>query len=65
MFFVLSGLQIMGYLTHPLWGILHFSVRGMALKYIVTDMLKAFLGNNSVKTFKRATVETVSQWTNV
>jgi hypothetical protein len=31
----------------------------------VTDSLKAFLGNGSVNTFQRATMETVSQWTNV
>jgi hypothetical protein len=33
--------------------------------YIVTDLLKAFLGSGSVNTFQRATMETVSQWTNV
>jgi hypothetical protein len=32
-------------------------------KYSVTDSLKAFLGNGSVNTFERATVEYVSQWT--
>jgi hypothetical protein len=32
---------------------------------IVTDLLKAFLGNALVYTFQRATMETVSQWTNV
>jgi hypothetical protein len=32
---------------------------------IVTDLIKAFLGNGSVNTFQRATVEDVSQWTNV
>jgi hypothetical protein len=32
---------------------------------IVTDLLKAFLGNVSVNTFQRATMEDVSQWTNV
>jgi hypothetical protein len=31
----------------------------------VTDLLKAFLGNGSVNTFQRATMEDVSQWTNV
>jgi hypothetical protein len=31
----------------------------------VTDLLKAFLGNGSVKTFQRVTMEDVSQWTNV
>jgi hypothetical protein len=33
--------------------------------HIVTDLLKAFLGNGSVNMFQRATVEDVSQWTNV
>jgi hypothetical protein len=32
---------------------------------IVTELLKAFLGNGSVNTFQRATVEDVPQWTNV
>jgi hypothetical protein len=32
---------------------------------VVTDLLKAFLGNGSVNTFQRATMEDVSQWTNV
>jgi hypothetical protein len=32
---------------------------------IVTDLLKAFLGNGSVNTFQRATMEAVSQWTNI
>jgi hypothetical protein len=32
---------------------------------IVTDLLKAFLGNGSVNTFRRATMEDMSQWTNV
>jgi hypothetical protein len=32
---------------------------------IVTDLLKAFLGNGSVNTFQHATMENVSQWTNV
>jgi hypothetical protein len=32
---------------------------------IVMDLLKAFLGNGSVITFKRATMEDVSQWMNV
>jgi hypothetical protein len=31
----------------------------------VTDLLKAFMGNSSVNTFQSATVEDVSQWTNV
>jgi hypothetical protein len=31
----------------------------------VTDLLKAFLDNGSVNTFQRATMEAVSQWTNV
>jgi hypothetical protein len=34
-------------------------------KNIVTDLLKPFLGNGSVNTFQRATMEDVSQWTNV
>jgi hypothetical protein len=29
------------------------------------DLFKAFLGNGSVNTFQRATMEDVSQWTNV
>jgi hypothetical protein len=29
------------------------------------DFLKAFLGNDSVNTFRCATMEDVSQWTNV
>jgi hypothetical protein len=33
--------------------------------YIVTVLLKASIGNHSVNTFQRATVEDVSQWTNV
>jgi hypothetical protein len=33
--------------------------------YIVTDLLKAFLGDGSVNMIQRATVEDVSQWTNV
>jgi hypothetical protein len=33
--------------------------------YIVTDLPRAFLGNGSVNTFQRSTVEDVSQWTNV
>jgi hypothetical protein len=32
---------------------------------IVMDLLKAFLGNSSVNMFQRATMEDVSQWTNV
>jgi hypothetical protein len=32
---------------------------------IVTDLLKAFLGNGSVNTFKRLTMEDVSQWASV
>jgi hypothetical protein len=32
---------------------------------IVTDLLKAFLSNGSVNTFERATMEAVSQRTNV
>jgi hypothetical protein len=30
-------------------------------QYIVTDLLKALLGNGSVNTFQRATMEIVSQ----
>jgi hypothetical protein len=37
----------------------------IAPKYIVTDLLKAFLGNGSVNRFQRATMGTVSQWTNI
>jgi hypothetical protein len=33
--------------------------------HIVTDLLKPFLSNGSVNTFQRATIEDVSQWTNV
>jgi hypothetical protein len=33
--------------------------------YIVTSLLKAFLGNGSVNMFQRATMEVVSQWTYV
>jgi hypothetical protein len=32
---------------------------------IVTDLLKAFLGNSLVNMFQCATMEDVSQWTNV
>jgi hypothetical protein len=32
---------------------------------IVTDLPIAFLGNGSVNTFQRATMEDVSQWTNL
>jgi hypothetical protein len=32
---------------------------------IVTDLLKAFLGNGPVNTFQCATMEDVSQWMNV
>jgi hypothetical protein len=32
---------------------------------IVTDLRKAFLGNGSVNTFQRSTMEDVSQWTNI
>lgn len=32
---------------------------------IVTDLLKAFLGNGSVNMIQRATIEDVSQWMNV
>jgi hypothetical protein len=32
---------------------------------IVTDLLKAFLGNGLVNTLQRAAMEDVSQWTNV
>jgi hypothetical protein len=32
---------------------------------IVKDLLKAFLGNGTVNTFQRATMEDVSQWTNI
>jgi hypothetical protein len=32
---------------------------------IATDLLKAFLGNGSVNTFQRATMEAMSQLTNV
>jgi hypothetical protein len=31
----------------------------------VTEFLKAFLGNGSVNTFHRTTMEDVSQWKNV
>jgi hypothetical protein len=31
--------------------------------FLLTDMLKALLGNCSVNTFQRAEMETVSQWT--
>jgi hypothetical protein len=31
----------------------------------VLDLLKVFLGNGSVNTFQRATVEDVCQWMNV
>jgi hypothetical protein len=34
------------------------------LDVVITDLLKAFLGNGSVNTFQRAIVEDVSQWTN-
>jgi hypothetical protein len=33
--------------------------------YFLTDLTNALPGNGSVSTFKRATVESVSQWTNV
>jgi hypothetical protein len=34
-------------------------------KNTATDLLKAFVGNGWVNTFQRATMEAVSQWTNV
>jgi hypothetical protein len=37
----------------------------MGVVYILMDLLKAFLGNGSVNTFQPATMEAVSQWTNV
>jgi hypothetical protein len=33
--------------------------------YIVTELLKMFLGNGLVNTFKHATMEDVSRWMNV
>jgi hypothetical protein len=33
--------------------------------YIVTDLINALPGNGKVKTFRRATLKIVSQWTNV
>jgi hypothetical protein len=41
------------------------SIVGNVLKGIVTDLLKAFLGNGSIDTFELVTVENVSQWTNI
>jgi hypothetical protein len=38
---------------------------GFTYVCIVTDFLEAFLGNGSANMFQRATVEDVSQWTNV
>jgi hypothetical protein len=35
------------------------------MENILTDLLKAFLGNGSVNTFQRAAVEDVSHWTNI
>jgi hypothetical protein len=37
----------------------------MGVVYVVTDLLEAFLGNGSVNTFQRVTMEAVSQWTHV
>jgi hypothetical protein len=39
--------------------------KGLNANDTVTDLLKAFLGNGSVNTFQRATMEDASQWTNV
>jgi hypothetical protein len=37
----------------------------LILYSIVMDLLKELLGNGSINTFQRATMETVSQWTNI
>jgi hypothetical protein len=37
----------------------------MMIKILLMDLFKAFLVNDLVNTFQRATMEAVSQWTNV
>jgi hypothetical protein len=37
----------------------------LMVHYIVRDLPKTFLGNGLVNAFQRATMEAVSQWTNV
>jgi hypothetical protein len=39
--------------------------RSLSFQYTVTDLLNALLGKGLVNTFQCATMETVSQWTNV
>jgi hypothetical protein len=42
-----------------------YGISRSTLYDIVTDLLKAFLGDGSVNTFQRATMEAVFQWTNI
>lgn len=37
----------------------------MRIKILLTDLLKAFLGNGSVNIFQHATMEALSQWMKV
>jgi hypothetical protein len=60
-----------GFLSYPqliqknAWTVRLNKSRFLSSRPCLMDMIKALLGNGSVNMFQRATMETVSQWTNV